>query len=1204
MKINRKSTVLTIFLIIFLTQGNISGNSSIENKINVETLNNNLKTNVSISSPKTQSSNSREAYALLVGVENYPGTDMDLQYTMDDVVDMNIFLQSEFDIPTQNIQILSDSEATEANILSTLSTYANIVDENDYFLFYYSGHGTASITDPLSYPHSISSPHPYPNDYDRYWYINHPGAAAIRVHFTRIDTEYGYDGIFVGDGYMTEYCYDIITGSYSDVWSSWVMSDNIYIELYTDYSYTDWGFAIDKYEIISYTDPFGLYPYSSEDIMLTGSELKETLDDVGGTQICIFDTCHSGGVGSDLVGLNRLVLCASEATEYSMEDPNLENGIFTNKFIESWNSTSDSNQDGIISFEEVFEECYSKVVSWSDQMGYAYHPQKFDGISGEVSFSPSIEIIDISFDPMNQQILCSGNYVGLGTFSMELTYYDFESQSFETISVDDPQFNSQFQFTDVILDINSVIPNSEIDYIFVNWLVEHNHESDSDLISIPLNSEMIISEIAAGISGNFPDYDSDGIPDMLEVIMNYDPRLVDSDSDGILDGEEDVDNDGLINQLEIEFGTNILLSDTDGDGFSDGIEVEKKTDPCNKTNNPTTRAIIWFGILAGFVSIASIYWSKKGKYIHQDRREAKQREFDLQKKIKTINDALYQIRRSSNSSHLQSQIKRLKSAYALDDPSILLDGYVIQNCTLLNKFYPPSIESCRDSKWVWYNSHFNDPNIFTRNDPLLVMAAPFANTLTNELQLFNKHYLPFSISNLRTVIGIAKAKYELFQVEEEEIYSEKSRYLEVLTQKPNFILSSHIETGKYVKDYSDFVKKLENYWSENKYVSLYSLIHSQDHKKGINYSHLMVLAWNSQLSLNDDFFKEILLEKYHNIDTLGELMEKVIQENPTISDAYLKNFEISLTQRKQFQQSKDDKSMLELIGENIALDPLVLQDWLDLGSIYGLKNEKEKEKLCYRVALAINPYAQEIWGSLLPPKAKPVYHPTPVRRTTNAYSQPRYSSSPNYGFSSNSRGYGNKYLPNWLQSGQINAQIASLAHQMFVGRVNAYPYLSAEAKLNKAMQDVVVMFLERLPLLDSNITLRMIQQNIQFYANTLMLRIPDMIAYVVTGRVIQETSNSQRPINRAPISKPEYKKQQPKIDKNQNGKMEDFKLGFSTLSLEEVSMRYRQLVQSGVQKYEIFNRLTSWVQKATSARGESIPYPKIFHKIKTFVNLQ
>ncbi len=70
--------------------------------------------------------------------------------------------------------------------------------------------------------------------------------------------------------------------------------------------------------------------------------------------------------------------------------------------------------------------------------------------------------------------------------------------------------------------------------------------------------------------------------------MGTDPRLPDTDFDGLLDGEdpnplfydclplppfEDADFDGLINQDECFYMTNPLNPDTDGDGFFDWDEV-------------------------------------------------------------------------------------------------------------------------------------------------------------------------------------------------------------------------------------------------------------------------------------------------------------------------------------------------------------------------------------------------------------------------------------------------------------------------------------------------------------------------------------------------------------------------------------------------------------------------------------------------------
>ena len=57
------------------------------------------------------------------------------------------------------------------------------------------------------------------------------------------------------------------------------------------------------------------------------------------------------------------------------------------------------------------------------------------------------------------------------------------------------------------------------------------------------------------------DADNDGVPDAQESLIGTNPLLVDSDGDGISDGDEDHDFDGVNNQLEITQGTNLLVAE-------------------------------------------------------------------------------------------------------------------------------------------------------------------------------------------------------------------------------------------------------------------------------------------------------------------------------------------------------------------------------------------------------------------------------------------------------------------------------------------------------------------------------------------------------------------------------------------------------------------------------------------------------------------
>ena len=65
------------------------------------------------------------------------------------------------------------------------------------------------------------------------------------------------------------------------------------------------------------------------------------------------------------------------------------------------------------------------------------------------------------------------------------------------------------------------------------------------------------------------DLDADNYPDAVEVEVGLDPNTVDTDGDGVADGDE-----GNL------YGTDPTVADTDGDGVSDGGELfDRRTDP-------------------------------------------------------------------------------------------------------------------------------------------------------------------------------------------------------------------------------------------------------------------------------------------------------------------------------------------------------------------------------------------------------------------------------------------------------------------------------------------------------------------------------------------------------------------------------------------------------------------------------------------------
>ena len=99
----------------------------------------------------------------------------------------------------------------------------------------------------------LNSPHDYENNYDNTWIITKPGWQNIRVHFTKIDVEEGYDVVYIYDGNDNQIQY--FTGYYENIWSNSVSGDTIKVRLVSDYSVIGWGFQIELVGNQTYINP-------------------------------------------------------------------------------------------------------------------------------------------------------------------------------------------------------------------------------------------------------------------------------------------------------------------------------------------------------------------------------------------------------------------------------------------------------------------------------------------------------------------------------------------------------------------------------------------------------------------------------------------------------------------------------------------------------------------------------------------------------------------------------------------------------------------------------------------------------------------------------------------------------------------------------------------------------------------------------------
>ena len=83
----------------------------------------------------------KEAYAIIIGIELYPGPNNNLFYTVDDAFSMCYLLIEEYNVRYENIILLYDNYATKNNIDSAFAQIRSEIGTYDTFFFYFSGHG-------------------------------------------------------------------------------------------------------------------------------------------------------------------------------------------------------------------------------------------------------------------------------------------------------------------------------------------------------------------------------------------------------------------------------------------------------------------------------------------------------------------------------------------------------------------------------------------------------------------------------------------------------------------------------------------------------------------------------------------------------------------------------------------------------------------------------------------------------------------------------------------------------------------------------------------------------------------------------------------------------------------------------------------------------------------------------------------------------
>jgi len=564
----------------------------------------------------------KNAFAIIIGISDYPGTENDLEYCDDDSRAIYSMLINDYNFKSENIIYLQDSDGSLDKISNAFNEIAKKIKKDDIFFFYYSGHGGFGIREG-PYNNIIQTPHPYPNYYDKTWFISHPGADYMRVHFYRLDIEYNYDFLLCGDSDVNSgYYYELFTGNYGyDFWSSYIPVDKYYLRFISDEIYTYYGFKVDKYEAITdkgthYLCSYDSIPNAQENYLLD-TLLDSKLDQFNCSEkYILLDSCNSGGMIPEVQEIGRYIITACKADESSLESPSLKHGIFTYYFLRGNQYATDINGDGVKSMEEIFSYVYSNTVSTSSSEGYTHHPQVYDGIKGESILQTSFSSISINIS--GNKFDYSFYLYGTGLIQeLKLIIYNISNGIFYKIIdlTETPCSNTGFGFYNGSIKLNNVSGLSGygiFSQIFGNKIIKLSHLNSGDTDMDTLNDAL---EILNGLNPLCNDTDKDGLDDAYEYFGITNPLLYDTDNDELSDGME-----------VLTYKTDPTNPDTDGDGANDGEEIKWGSDPLDFHITPETVFLNYLGIgmiiailiYGSFIAIKNIKQSKMTKEFSKD----------------------------------------------------------------------------------------------------------------------------------------------------------------------------------------------------------------------------------------------------------------------------------------------------------------------------------------------------------------------------------------------------------------------------------------------------------------------------------------------------------------------------------------------------------------------------------------------------------
>ena len=556
--------------------------------------------------PRISDLDERRAFAIIVGIEDYPDPWSDLSYCIDDVDSIYSQLYNNYGIDDtpigiQYIQVLTDSDATKDDIENAFSHVANFINSYDIFFFYFSGHGLPSSIPGNSYlcPYDTGSERIYSTDLDtyldsvncaeQYIIIDTCGSGGMiddasapnRYFMTACERdEESIETSALDHGVFTYYFLRSFTYA-TDSNGDGVIS----MEEQFDYTYP---------RTVSYSSGLGAIHHPLEYNGIIGEAVIDTA--IGGIEFTLNGTqldysFYVYGHGTITV-LNLTVCCLGDIITIETFDlipyapSNTGFGFYSGNI-------SVSCSDNITGYELIMEVDWPKSPPGD--------PKIIQHTFGDTDGDTMTDLfeIDNGLNPRTNDTDSDGlddyyEFYGITNPNVNDTDGDGILDGYEVNNGLDPLTND----TNSDLDMDGL--NNGLEYSLGTYANNPDTDGDSmndgyeyqyglELFLNDSGSDLDIDGLTNGVEcqcgsmANNSDSDNDNMPDKWE----YDNNL----NLNVNDTYEDPDNDGLDNIDEYQSDTDPNDADTDGDGWNDGDELAQETDPLDPDDFPHSESL-------------------------------------------------------------------------------------------------------------------------------------------------------------------------------------------------------------------------------------------------------------------------------------------------------------------------------------------------------------------------------------------------------------------------------------------------------------------------------------------------------------------------------------------------------------------------------------------------------------------------------------